>query len=491
MFYERLSGLDHSFLVMEGPDTHMHIAAVMVLEVGPLRGPEGGIDFGRIRDSIASRLHLVPRYRQRLARVPLESRPVWVDDEHFNLHYHLRHTSLPKPGSERQLKRLAGRVMSQQLDRSRPLWEIWVVEGLAGDRFALLSKVHHCMIDGVAGVDLFELLLDPRSEEDDRDEPPVEWTPRPAPAGLALLADALLRRAVAPIDVARGLRTGLQHLDRLRAELADRLQALSATLGEALRPTSDTPLNRPVGPHRRIEWLTVDLDQVKGVKDRLGGTVNDVVLATVSGAVRRYLEARGVAVDELKFRVLAPVSTRRRGERGTLGNRISAWLVDLPVAERDPVRTLELVRLHTAELKQRHSALGAEMLAGATEWTGSTLLSLGLQLVVRVRPFNLVVTNVPGPQIPLYLCGARLLASYPLVPLFQDQALGVALFSYDGRVHFGLNGEWERLPDLHEFRAALEASFEELRTASPSRRSAKRKRRATRRATRPRRATSA
>ncbi len=486
-FYEPLSGLDHSFLVMEGPGTHMHIAAVLVLEAEPLRRPDGGVDFDRIRESIDSRLHLVPRYRQRLAWIPLEGRPVWVDDEHFNLRYHLRHTSLPKPGDEAQLKQLAGGVMSQQLDRSRPLWEMWVVEGLSDDRFAVISKVHHCMIDGIAGVDLFELLLDLSPEGGV--EPAREWTPRPAPSGLALLRDALLRRAVAPIDVARAARTALQRLDRARADAADRLQALSETLSDALRPTSDTPLNRPVGPHRRLEWLSIDLDRVKGVKDRLGGTVNDVVLATVSGAVRRYLEARGLAVDELDFRVLAPVSMRTRRDRGAPGNRISAWLVQLPLAERDPVRVLERICERTGELKARHSALGAEALAGATEWTGSTLLSLGLQLVVRVRPFNLVVTNVPGPQIPLYLCGARLLASYPVVPLFDNQALGVALFSYAGRMYFGLNGEWEQLPDLHEFRDALETSFEEL--AAARRPKASRRRRAERPAARPRRATGA
>ncbi len=464
--YERLAGLDHTFLVFESARTHMHVAATLIFDAKPLTRPEGGIDIERIRAYTASRLHLIPRYRERLAYTPLDRHPIWIDDDHFNIEYHVRHTCLPSPGDERQLKRLAGRIMSQQLDRDKPLWEIWVVEGLQHDRCALVTKTHHCMIDGVAAVDLLAVLMRPEPTESIEEAPP--YIPRPAPDRIRLLRDEVRRLAWTPFALARGARRWLEEPEELRSDLRERMRGLAETLGVGLAGAGDTPLNQPIGPHRRFDWVSMDLGVVRNVKNRLGGTVNDVVLATVTGAVREFLRYRRVDVEALSFRVLAPVSVRRKDERGTLGNRVSVWFVDLPIAERDPRVRLEQIRETTAELKESKQALGASLLTRASEWTGSTLLSMGVQILHRALPFNLVVTNVPGPQVPLYLLGSQLQECYPQVPLFMGQGLGVALFSYAGRLNWGFNADWDRVPDLSLFADAIVASFKELRDAAAS-----------------------
>ncbi len=462
--YDRLSVVDNSFLAIEGPTTHQHVAAVLVLDAGPLLHADGGIDIDAIRAYIASRLHLIPRYRQRLATVPLGNRLVWIDDEHFNIHYHVRHTSLPRPGDERQLKRLAARVVSQQLDRAKPLWEIWVVEGLEGNRFALVAKTHHCMVDGVSGVDLLAVLLNPTPSA--AFTPGPTWIPRPAPTPLQIFRDEWLRRARAPLDILWDNPCPVRAPWRTVASLWESVSAVGETLGAAARPASPTPINVPIGPHRRYDWLTFDLAAVKRVKDRLGGTVNDVVLATVAGALRHFLESRRVNVDVLDLRASIPVSVRTDQQRGTLGNQIALWMADLPVAERDPRRRLDKVRANTARLKESRQTLGAQVLAAVSEWTSTTLLSLAVRLSTRSRPFNLVVTNVPGPQIPLYLLGAELRQCYPMLALLPNQALGVALFSYAGTLCWGFIADWDLIPDLHEFVLGIESSFRELQTAA-------------------------
>ena len=462
--YERLSGMDHTFLMFEEAQTHMHVAATMIFDAKPLSWPDGGIDIERIRAYTASRLHLMPRYRQRLAYTPLDRHPIWVDDDHFNINYHVRHTCLPRPGDVRQLKRLAGRIMSQQLDRHRPLWEIWVVEGLEGGRFALVSKTHHCMIDGIAGVDLLAVMLHPEPNQEFEEPPP--FVNRPIPGPITLMRDEVGRLARSPLGFARQVCQGLREPEWFRSEVADRVRTfLGTVLG--LRGPGETPLNRPIGPHRRFDWIAMDLAAVRDVKNRLGGTVNDVVLATVAGAARAFLKRRRAHVDSLNYRVLAPVSMRTQSEEGTLGNRISMWLIDLPIAEPDPRRRVEQIRAATSELKESRQALGAELLTQATEWTGSTLLSVGVQILHRALPFNLIVTNVPGPQIPLHFLDAQLLECYPLVPLFRRQGLGVALFSYAGRLFWGFNADWDLVPDLWLFKDAIVASFDELRTVAP------------------------
>ncbi len=462
--YDRLSVVDNSFLAIEGPTTHQHVAAVLVLDARPLTHPDGGIDIDTIRTYIDSRLHLIPRYRQRLATVPLGNRLVWIDDEHFNIHYHVRHASLPRPGDERQLKRLAARVVSQQLDRAKPLWEIWVVEGLEGGRFALVAKTHHCMVDGVSGVDLLAVLLNPTENADFTPGP--RWIPRPAPTPLQIFRDEWMRRVRQPLDALWETPCPFTSPFAIARGLWESVSAVGETLGAAARPASPTPINLPIGPHRRYDWVAFDLADVKAVKNSLGGTVNDIVLATVAGALRTFLEGRRVNVDVLDLRASIPVSIRTDEQRGTLGNQIALWMANLPVAERDPRRRLDKVRADTARLKESRQTLGAQVLAAVSEWTSTTLLSLAVRLSTRSRPFNLVVTNVPGPQIPLYLLGAELRECYPMLALLPNQALGVALFSYSGKLCWGFIADWDLIPDLHDFVLGIETAFRELRVAA-------------------------
>ena len=463
--YERLSVMDGSFLTFEGRNAHMHVGGAVIFSAGPLLTVGGGVDIGRIREYIGSRLHLVPRYRQRLAYVPIENAPVWIDDERFNLKYHVRHTSLPRPGTVRQLKRLCGRLMSQQLDRSKPLWEIWVVEGLeGGERFGLVCKTHHCMVDGVGGVDLLTVLLRPAPDPAIEEPPP--WVARPAPTALQLLRDALARRASVSLEVAEALGGALEQPERSGAQLVETLAGVWQAASVGVLPPADTPLNQPIGPHRRFDWLALDLAEVKAVKDQLGGTVNDIILATAAGAVRRFLQRRRVNVNGLDYRVAIPVNVRRPEEYGTMGNRVSAWLIPLPINERDPRRRLTRVRKATASLKASKQADGVDALIQLGEWSGPLVANVGVRLVSWLQPYNLLVTNVPGPQLPLYLLGAQMHVGYPLAPLFENQCLSVAVFSYNGQVCWGVNADWDRVPDLHAFVDVIKKSFDELRRAA-------------------------
>jgi len=459
--YELLSPQDAAFLAAEGPSTPMHIGAAFVADAGPLATPDGGIDVQRVREFISARLHRVPRYRQRLAYTPLRKRPIWIDDQHFQIEYHVRHTALPRPGDAAQLKRLIARVAAQPLDRRRPLWELWVAEGLeGGKRFALISKVHHCMVDGVAGTELLTVLMSARPDETPEPAPP--FVARPAPSALELARDEVVSGALAPFEAVRSLEHALAP-DR-RAELARALRGAGELALWTLLPASRTPLNHPIGPHRRFEFLALDLAAAKHVKDALGGTLNDVVLAAVTGAMRRFLQGRLVDVAQLDFRISAPVSVRSSGERGgVLGNRVSAWIVRAPVGEPDPLRRLEAIKAATRRLKESNQALGADLLSAVTEWTGTTLLSIGTAFQNFGRPQNLIVTNVPGPQLRLYLVGAPLVEAYPIAPLWRNQAVIVALFSYDGRLFFGLNADAGLMPDLADLRDDLTHAFDELR----------------------------
>ncbi len=462
--YEPLGAQDAAFLRAEGPNTPMHVAAVFVAESGPLHTPGGGVAIDQIRRHIAARLHLTPRYRQRLAWTPLRQAPIWVDDEHFSIEYHVRHTSLPKPGSPEQLRALVARITELRLDRGRPLWETWVVEGLdQGNSFALVTKVHHCMIDGMAGAELMTVLMSLAADEPSPQAP--SYVPQPAPGPLELGRAEALRLMRGPLDAVERVQRLLGR-EQPGERLARALRGAAHFIGQGMVNASETPLNHEIGPHRRFEYFSQDLAAVRGVKNKLGGTINDVVLATVAGGLRRFLTYRRVDVSTLDFRASTPVSMRSDDERGTLGNRVSAWLVPLPLDEPDALRRLERLRETTAGLKHSQDALGADLLSAVTEWTGTTLLSLGTQLQSLARPHNLIVTNVPGPQMPLYLVGARLRHSYPIVPLFRTQALGIALFSYDGQLDWGLNADPDRVPDLPRLRRDLEESFAELLAAA-------------------------
>jgi len=457
----RLSPLDAMFLLAETDRTHMHVAVTAILDGGTLLNRLGSVDIERIRAHVAARLSLIPRYRQRLAHVPLSRRPIWVDDDRFNIAYHVRHVSLPRPGDERQLRLLAGRIKSQQLDREKPLWEMFVVEGLSRRRFALIIKTHHCMIDGLSGADLLGALLGVEPQSSVTDATP--FAPRPAPNWMEMLASEAMRRMREPTDA---ISSAINNPRELLNRVSDGARAVAKLLPTALKRATDSPFNRPIGPHRRFDWLAMDLSSIREIKNRLGGTVNDVVLAIVAGAVRRFLEHRHVEVDKGSFRALVPVSVRTPEEKGALGNRVAAWIADLPVAEPEARRRLDELQKKTAELKRSQQTVAAGILTGMAGWAGSSLLSLGVQLVMRARRFNLIVTNVPGPQLPLYLLDARVLELYPQVPLFNDQGLGVALFSYDGKLFWGFNADYDLFPDLHEFANAVAAAHQELRAAA-------------------------
>jgi WS/DGAT/MGAT family acyltransferase len=460
--YERLSAQDASFLVAETPTVHMHITGAQIFDAGPLATADGGIDFPSIKRSVESVLHLIPRYRQRLKWIPFENHPVWVDDHHFNLDYHMRHTALPRPGSDEQLKRLCSRIMDQPLDRQRPLWEFWVAEGLAGNRFAIISKMHHCMLDGQAGADLAHILLSPSPQPEVNE--PVPYIPRPSPSSLELFRDSLAHRARMPLRALAGLRELPNLTAEAREEFWVRMRALADLLGWAVQPASETPLNGRIGPHRRFDYLVTPLADVKRIAKKVGSSVNDVVLSAVTGAVRDFLVRRRVRPEHLDFRVSAPVSVRRERERGELGNHVSSWIVRLPIDDADPIRHVERIRDVTEELKRSRQALGVETMMAVAEWTPSVLLSLGARAAS--GPINMIVTNVPGPQAPLYLLGCRLLEVFPQVPLLQTTGIGVALFSYDGKLCWGINADYELVPDLRHFVRALEQALARLASAA-------------------------
>ncbi len=462
--YDRLTALDTTFLAIEDANAHMHVGSVALFEAGPLRGPHGGLDIDRIYAMSESTLRHYPRFRQKLAWVPLLNHPVWVDDDRFNLHYHLRHTSLPPPGDARLLKRLAGRIMSQELDRGKPLWEIWFVDGVAGDKFAVITKAHHCMIDGVASVDLMSAFM--RFDSNPNIGVAKPWIPRPAPPPAELLRDELLRRASLPLSAASAARRVLADPRRAMSTLRDTVEGLREAIVAGIAPASPTPLNLGIGPHRRFDWARFDLDDMKDVKKRLGGTLNDVILAVVSGAMRRFLRARGERVDDLDFRSMVPVNVRGSAEHGTLGNRVSFLLARLPLEEHDPRVRLQKVIDVTRKLKSSKQVIGTEALGEISDRTFDSLFVQYARTAARSRAYNMVVTNVPGPQMPVYLLGARMLEVYPLVPLFVNQAVGIALFSYDGGLFWGFNSDWDAVPDLHELVEAVEHEFSLLRRAA-------------------------
>jgi len=459
--YDRLSQIDNSFLVFEDQQIAMHVASTSIHEAAPLRRDDGTLDIDRIREYVESRLDAIPRYRQRIARTPIEGHPVWVDDPSFNILYHVRHSRLPHPGSERQLKRTVGRIFSQLLDRGKPLWEMWVIEGLEHDRVAVLSKVHHCMVDGVSGSELISELLSPEPVE--KVEAPRPWQPRPVPSRLQLGAGEVARVASAPLWLGESLLRLARDEGGARHQLSERLRATRRMLGETVDAVTPVPFNQPVGPYRRLDWTTMPLGRIRAFRRQAGCTVNDVVLATTSIAMGRFLERdRGVDLRDLHFRVMAPVSVRSEDERGTLGNRVATWNVDLPLAEQDPLRVLAAIHEQTAELKASKRAQGAEVLTQLTEWTGSGLLSLGARLMNYGTPFNSVVTNVPGPQTPLFLLNSRLLEIHPHVPLIGTLGLGIALFSYAGTLSWGYSGDWDLVPDLHDLVLETTRAFERL-----------------------------
>jgi WS/DGAT/MGAT family acyltransferase len=449
---ERLSPLDVAFLDLERDrSAHMHVGMVAVFE-----GPAPA--YRDLVQAVEARLDEVPRYRQRLAFVPFgQGRPVWVDEADLDLEHHIRHTALPAPGGEEQLKRLAARLFAQRLDHDKPLWELWFVEGLPDGRFALVAKTHHAMIDGISGVDIANVILSKDPEPRVPPAPPP-WRPRRAPSTAKLLRDAVSYQVTHPFSIARdALREGTPAREMIKMILGGLPELAKIAATQAPRSS----LNQPIGPHRRFEMVKLDLGAVKRVRAALGGTVNDVILAVVAGSLRALLDSRGEPPEDL--RVMIPVSVRTSEQRGKLGNQVTAIFCSLPVSEPDPVKRLEAVSKATRSLKDSRQAVGAIALTRLGEFMPPTIAAQAGRLQSMMsRVFNLVVTNVPGPQHPLYLLGRRMLASYPCLPLATQTTVGIALLSYDGSIGVGLLGDADKARDLPVLAHAVPAALEEL-----------------------------
>ena len=456
---DRLTSIDASFLTNETSSAHMHVGAILIFE-GP---PPSYDDF---LAHVESRLHLVPRFRQKLAFPPVETgRPFWIDDPSFNLAYHVRHSALPAPGSEEQLRNIAGRLFSQALDRSKPLWELWLVQGLERNRFALVTKTHHALVDGVSGVDIATVLFDlkpvPEPIEPDRD-----WVPRPSPSAAELAARGIVEAGEAPFKLARRAIGAASHPRQTTRKVADAGEALAEVAWNLSNPSPDVPLNVEIGSHRRFAWARAELADFKRIKDALGGTVNDVVLTVVSGALRGWLRSRGVKLAGLDLRALVPVSIRTEDDQGQLGNRIAAMRGPLPVYIGDPVKRLEVVRRAMDGLKESKQALGAEVISRFNDFAPPTLLAQASRLNFSTRLFNLIVTNVPGPQIPLYVLGRELQDIFPVAFLPENHALAIAIISYNGSMDFGLLGDYDAMDDIETIATGLSESLAELLSAA-------------------------
>ena len=453
---DRLTAIDASFLAQEGPVSHMHIGALVVAE-GP--APK----YTDLLDAIRRRLHMVPRYRQRLVFPPANSgRPLWTDDTDFNLEYHVRHTALPAPGSHEQLQNLSARVFSQQLDRSKPLWEMWLIESLDDGSFGLLTKAHHAMIDGIAGVDLATVLFDLGPEPTPIDETLDPWVPEPTPNPVDLLRAGAEGMAKASISVTAQAVAALRAPDRALGEAREAAEGVGEIVWAGLNPAPSTPLNVEIGPHRRFATVVSELPDFKAVKNAFGGTVNDVVLAVVAGALRTWLHSRGIRTEGMELRALVPVSVRVEDERGVPGNRLAAMRGPLPVWVSDPVERLGVVREAMADLKESKQAIGAEVLSNVQNFAPPTVLAQASRINFSTRLFNLLVTNVPGPQFPLYVVGRKMLAVFPIAFLPKDHALAIAIMSYDGHMNFGLLGDYDAMDDLDELATAIEDALAEL-----------------------------
>ena len=456
---DRLTAVDASFLTNESSSSHMHIGAILIFEGPPPK-------YTDLVEHVRGRLPLVPRFRQKLVVPPLEAgRPLWADDVNFNLTYHIRHTALPDPGGEAQLKRLAGRIFSQQLDRSKPLWELWLAQNLERDRFAILTKTHHAMVDGVSGVDIGTVLFDlerkaaPIKLEDD-------WVPQPEPGTTELVARGIADAVAAPIKLAERAVDVVRNPETTARKAVEALEGVGEIVSAFADPAPDVPLNEEIGPHRRYVWSRSELATFKEIKDTFGGTVNDVVLAVITGALRRWLHRRHVRTEGLELRALVPVSIRNEDERGNLGNRIALMRGPLPVYIEDPVRRLRTISDAMAGLKRSKQALGAEVISRFNDFAPPTLLAQAARINFSTRLFNLIVTNVPGPQLPLYVLGRELEEVFPVAFLPQNHALAVAIMSYNGKVGFGLLADYDCMEDVEAVSDGLNESLAELEAAA-------------------------
>jgi diacylglycerol O-acyltransferase / wax synthase len=457
---DRLSSLDVSFLYFEESTTPMHVGGVSVFEL-----PAEGFDYDRLLQHIMRRIAFVPRYRQKVRWVPGRiASPVWVDDEGFDVAYHVRRSALPRPGSDAQLRELAARIMSRPLDRDRPLWEMYLVEGLDGGRFALLTKTHHALVDGVSAVDIGQVILDTGPQP--RETPPDAWRPAVGPSGLELVAGAMGDWLSRPGALLEALRMGVGDAGRTAGRVGAAAGGVLAMARTVSRSAPGSPLNATIGEQRRFATVDTALDDYRAVRKTHGGTVNDAVLAVVAGGLRSWLMTRGEPVTASSVvRAMVPVSVRTDDQAGSGGNRIASYLVDLPVGEPNPVMRLHQVSYSMQAHKETGQAVGAEAIIGVAGFAPPTVHALAARVGsgLSKRLFNVVVTNVPGPQYPLYAAGARMLAAYPVVPLAKGQAVSVALTSYNGGVFYGLNADRDAMADVDVLAQCIQDALAELR----------------------------
>ncbi|MBY5163556.1 WS/DGAT/MGAT family O-acyltransferase [Salsipaludibacter albus] len=455
---DRLSAVDAAFLEMETPTQHMHVGGLFLFEPGP----DSTFTFDRFQRLVRSRLHLVPRYRQTIAWTPLGlAQPIWVDDPAFDLAYHVRHAALPRPGGIDQLLEYAGRILSRPLDRSKPLWEAYVVEGLEDGRIALVTKNHHAMIDGVAGVDIVGVLLDDDPVTPAELPRPQAWEPRRAPGGLERTTDAVRELVRQPASVvSRARRVAERPVDVLRRTAAvGQGIASMATSGLSGGLAGKSVLNQAPGISRRFVVEQLDLGEIKEVKNALGGTVNDVVLAVCGDMLGRFLRARGERTAGDDLRIMVPVSVRTTANHD---NQVTAVFVDVPVGEMDPVERLASVTRRMGDVKSTHQAVGADFLLSMTGFAPPTIHAAAARVASGARLFNVVITNVPGPQHPIYALGARLVGGFPFVPLAATQSLAIGLVSLDGIVNVGFTADYDALPDVSAMPEMVRASLEDL-----------------------------
>jgi diacylglycerol O-acyltransferase len=460
---QRLGPQDASFLYLETPNVHQHVGGLAILD--PSTAPGGTLTYERLIDVIGSRVHLAPRFRHKIVFPPLATaRPVWVDDSKFDLSFHIRRAALPTPGGRRELIDYVQRVISRPLDRTKPLWELYLIEGMEDDLTAILTKVHHAMVDGMAAIDLASAVYDFTPETQILTPPP--WEPEPEPTRKQLFQDALREQFTHPVagvvDLAQRTFQTPSRVARQAGEILGGLKEIVG--GGVLAPES--PFNRKVGPNRRFAMAEAPVQTFKDIKNALGGTVNDVVLATVAGAMHRVLRSRREITRERFLRAMVPVSVRAEGENAALGNRVSSIFVDLPVGPMGAKKRLKLIVEKTKHLKDSNYAVGAEFLMNIGSWAPPTIHAMAARLAARSRVINLVVSNVPGPQIPMYIAGAKLLAQYPIMPIAEAMGLSIAVTSLAGTMAFGITADWDTLPDIELLAQAIDESLAELRKAA-------------------------
>ena len=452
---ERLSRLDASFLYLEEPGTPMHVGGLLVLDT-----PPGGVD--ALAALVEARLPLVPRYRQRVVEVPGQlANPVWVEDPEFNIDYHVRRSGLPRPGTEAQLLDLVSRLTSRPLDRKRPLWEVYLVEGLADGRVAVITKTHPALVDGLSAIDIGQVLLDVAPDAPALE--PAPWKPRRPPGGAELVLQALDEYRRRPSSAVETARAAITDVRSTAARLGGLAGGLLRTARQAVLPAPNSPLNAPIGRQRRVALARAELGDIKTIRKAHGGTVNDVLLNVVTGALREWLLSRGEpVVAGTSVRALVPISMR--DDDAVVGNRVSSYLVDLPVGEPNPRVRLTRLSYAMRGTAQQGRTVGADSLIALTGFAPPTLHALGARAARSLsrRLFNLVVTNVPGPQVPLYAAGSRMLEVFPVVPLASGQGLAVGMTSYHGRVFFGLNADRDSVGDVDVLADLIEQEVAEL-----------------------------